>query len=223
MLTGPWYEDTFRVGVFLIVFAVPCAALGADVLFRRVALAWRRRSVGGRTLAGTSRARTLAAAAFVVLLIPATQITVSHDAELTRQAYVLADDSELISPNEIALLERIGDEVPPDAVIADNPWDGSALAWALTGRRVLSPHLLYRTSPSDAVIARHLREAVAGGDVCAAARELGVGYILDFGRYAVDNPGAHEYPGLDDLASSDAVVEIDREGDAVLYRLTACD
>ncbi len=218
VLTGPWYEDTFRVGAFLIVLAVPTAALGADIVMRRIALAWRRRTRSRRT-----RSRAFLAAAFVVLLIPATQVTVAHDTEVTRKSYVLADDSELISPNEIALLERLGDEVPPDAIIADNPWDGSALAWALADRRVLVPHLLYRPSPTQSVIARHLREAVDRADVCDAVRRNGVEYVLDFGRYAIENPGAHEYPGLEDLAASGAVTEIDREGDAVLYRITACD
>lgn len=217
-LTGPWYEDTFRVGVFLIVLGVPTAALGADILVRRIALAWRRRAVSSRM-----PSLALLTPVAVVLLIPVTQVTVTHDTEVTRQSYVLDDHSALITPNEIALLERLGREVPPDAVIADNPWDGSAFAWSLADRHVLVPHLIYRLSPDQATIAQHLHEAVPGGEVCEVSHRLGVEYVLDFGRYAVDYPGSRDYPGLDDLEASGAVTAVDREGDAVLYRLTACD
>ncbi len=219
VLTGPWYEDTFRVGAFLIVLGVPAAAMGADILVRRTTLAWRRRARSSPRMPGPAWLTLVV----VLLLIPATQITVAHDTETTRQSYVLNDDSELISPNEIALLQRLDAEVPPDAVIADNPWDGSALAWALAGRHVLVPHLLSRLSPAQTTIAQHLRDAVAGDDVCAVSRQLGVEYVLDFGRYAVNYPGSREYPGLDDLETSGAVTPVDREGDAVLYRLTACE
>jgi hypothetical protein len=49
-----------------------------------------------------------------------------------------------------------------------------------------------------------------------------VGYVLDFGTWEV-HPGVHEFPGLSDLAGSDAVRLVDQEGDARLYEIVGCD
>ena len=46
-----------------------------------------------------------------------------------------------INPDELQLFEDVAELTPEDAVIAGNPWNGSALAYAFTGRRVLFPHV----------------------------------------------------------------------------------
>lgn len=219
VLVGPWYEDPFRVAPLLVIVATVAGALGADFLVRRLTLTLRRRR-GGPT--PTRRVGPIIAAVLLAALIPSSQVVVTRDVLQTEKGYRLDDASVLITPNELTLLGRLGDEVPPGDVIADNPWDGSALAYAFTGRRVLTQHLLYSPYPDQSIVDNHLRDAVSDPEVCPALERTGVRWVLDFGPYLEVNPGTENYPGLDGLDSSTAVTEVDREGDAVLYRITAC-
>ncbi len=219
VLVGPWYEDPFRVAPLLVIVATVAAAVGADLLIRRLVLILHRRR-GPAIPAG--RARLIAAAILLAALIPSSQAIVTRDVSLTERGYRLDDESVLITPNELTLLGRLAEEVPSGDVIADNPWDGSALAYAFTGRRVLTQHLLYSPSADQRIIDEHLRDAASDPDVCSALQRTGVRWVLDFGPYLEVNPGTENYPGLDGLDSSSAVTEVDREGDAALYRITAC-
>ncbi|MFH8249103.1 DUF6541 family protein [Microbacterium sp. B2969] len=215
-LTGPWYEDSYRIAAFVVIPGVVAAAIGGDLLVRRIALSARRRRAGGRTLAiGLT-------AVLIVLMVPSTQFAVTRDADLTRAAYVLDGSSPLITPNELRLLARLPDNVAAGDVIADNPFDGSALAYAFTGRKVLFAHLMHDDTLDQLLIARRLRDAAVDPAVCEALEDTRVRWVLDFGAYLADNPGANEYPGLDDLVAAGVATEVDREGDAVLYRITAC-
>lgn len=216
-LAGPWYEDTYRVAAFVAIPGVVAAAIGGDLLVRRIVLAVRRRRTVSPALGiGLT-------GALVVVLVPATQLAVTRDADLTRAAYVLDDSSRLITPNELRLFERLADHVPAGDVIADNPFDGSALAYAFTGREVLFAHLLHDMTPAQQLIARGLRDAASDPEVCPALEDARVRWVLDFGPYLSDNPGANDYPGFDDLVAAGVATEVDREGHAALYRITACD
>lgn len=213
-LTGGWYNNWPRLAAVFAVALTPIAAAG---------LAWGAElcarllpdSLGlkGRTALGVLLAVTVG----VVALIPAVPLAVQS----ARQSYVLGPDSRLLSPDEIALLDRIPSEVPPDAVIAGNPYTGAALAYAYTGRSVLMPHMLMYLTKEGHAINDGLDDADSDPSVCAALEELGVTYVLDFGDREVHGE-SHVYPGLDDLADSNAVELVDEEGSARLYRVVAC-
>jgi len=53
----------------------------------------------------------------------------------------------LVGPSSQAFLVRIKDGISEHAVVANNPWDGSALLWALADRKPLFPHLDAAHSP----------------------------------------------------------------------------
>ena len=58
--------------------------------------------------------------------------------------------------------------------------------------------------------------------MCAAIDRLDVGYVLDFGEFEVHR-GRHEYPGLENLETSEAVELVDSEGPSRLYKVVACE
>jgi hypothetical protein len=219
VLVGPWYEDPFRVAPLIVIVATVAGAVGADFLIRRLALAVRRRTGASGSVRSAGIVTALVVA---VALIPSSQLIVTRDVVQTQRGYRLDDQSVIITPEELTLLGRLADEVPRGDIVADNPWDGSGLAYAFTGRRVLTQHLLYNASADQDLIDTRLRDAATDPEVCAALERTGVRWVLDFGPYLEANPAAETYPGLDGLDSSNAVTEVDREGDAVLYRITAC-
>lgn len=135
--------------------------------------------------------------------------------------YRYTDDSPLLTTDELALIERVPESVPADAVIVGSPWTGVALTYALVDRDVLMPHTLTTTTEDANLINDGLRSAVAGSDVCQAVDDLDAEFVLDFGAQEV-NDGTHVYPGLRNLSSSRALELVDSEGEARLYRVVAC-
>ena len=225
-ITGFWYSDSIRLGALLPVTAVPLAA---------VALAWVATQVVRRaepvlaTSVPRSRRRTVAWAAVAASIAGLVVVTSDRAGERMYDAlddkYVVRERSAprtLLSAEEWRLLERLPDLLPPDARVAANPWDGSGLAYAVSGVEVLVPQLGARPAGDAQVVAEGLSRAATDPRVCSALEELGIRYALDFGDPLWPDRRARAYPGLDRLFSSPAVRLVDREGDARLYEVTAC-
>lgn len=214
ILVGAWYNNIPRLAAVMPLVWVPLAALGFT--FAWDALVARRRASSRPLLA------TVAIAALVLAVFPVPQaMSMRQAVRDARSNYGVTDEAPLLSTDEWALLDRLGDEVPADAVIIGSPWTGTALAYALADRDVLLPHTLMYVSPDMQEILDRLDTAEAGSEVCELVLDRRAAYVLDFGRREV-NDGRHVYRGLDRLATSDAVELIDSEGDARLYRVTAC-
>ena len=129
----------------------------------------------------------------------------------------------ILSSDEYTLLARMGSEVPRDAVIAVNPWNGGALAYAFADRKVLEFHMGQPETKSMRVVAEALAKADSSAGVCDAVRETKVSYALDFGQqYLLNHPSSRRYQGLQNLESSKAVQLVDQQGAAKLYKVVAC-
>ncbi|CEA08980.1 hypothetical protein BN1051_02343 [Arthrobacter saudimassiliensis] len=136
-------------------------------------------------------------------------------------SYDTEGNGRLLDRDEQALLSRLGQLVPEDAVVVGNPWTGTALVYALADRAALTPHVFWTDTADSWLILNHLDEAVPGGEVCAAIERTGAYYALDFGTVGVHGE-APDPPGLDNLADNPSVQLIDQAGQARLYRVTAC-
>ena len=218
IFTAPWYNNVPRIAAMIAVAVVPLGAYGAACTAALVLRALRR--AGWR-----SPARLAVSAVAAVLLAIGMQIGPLSPMASAQTAiswsYALTPDSPLVSTDEAALLARLDEHVPADAVIAGSPWTGTSVAYALTGRKTLMPHVQMTLSRDIETINDGLADAEPGDGVCAAIDDLDVGFVLDFGGREVHG-GDHVYPGLRDLAQSDAVRLVDEEGDARLYQVTAC-
>ena len=104
-------------------------------------------------------------------------------------------DGALAGPAEQRLFAELEQVVPAGSVIAGNPWNGSALAEAVGGREVLFPHLSGAWGSDRSTVAASLAEVSTDRVACAAARRLGVDYVLA-GRSAFwrDDPGSASTP-----------------------------
>lgn len=218
LLTGAWYNDPFRLSATLPLLAIPLAALGtswlADRLIATSALRGSARSVVGAVVAPAVAA---------VLIVVGTQAPASMAQAVERAAaqYRITPTSPLVDSDEWTLLNRLTQHVGPDDMVATNPWNGSSLAYAVAGVRTTTKHVFHDTTPELEVINARLDDAATDRSVCPAVRDLGVTYVLDFGTREVHG-GDHPYPGLLDMATHRGFETVDREGHAVLYRVTAC-
>ncbi|WP_104136337.1 DUF6541 family protein [Arthrobacter sp. ZGTC131] len=227
--TGTWYQDTNRLAAYVPIFAVVLAAVGmlavADVAKSAfggiVSKLPRSTAAGARTTAVAGLAGTVIAG---VVLTWATQTGPVRDYVASGQVFYERDTKDsILSSDEYALLDRIDAQVPEDAVIAVNPWNGGALAYAFADRKVLEFHMSQPETKSMRVVAESLAEAGTSAAVCDAVRETKVSYALDFGtQYLLNHPESKTFPGLQNLTSSNAVELVDQQGDAKLFKVVAC-
>lgn len=210
VLAGIWYGDLPRVAAIFCIAVVPAAAYGMAWLF---SFSKTQKYVQGGLMA------LPVAVLFLALHSAAGWNQVIPD---LRAAHTLSADAPILSSDEHRLLMRLPDLVPADEVIAGSPWTGTAQAYALAGRKVVLPHPGGTQSADQLLVLAHLRDAATRSDVCEAAVRENIQFVLDFGtREPYD--GNHRYPGIEHLDVSSAVELVAREGNAKLYRVTACD
>jgi hypothetical protein len=166
----------------------------------------------------------MAVVAAAALVVATQQGNVEAAQASAAKKYSIGPYSPLVSADELAVLERLGREVPEDAVIVGNPWNGSSLAYAIADRRTVQLHILGATSDDAMLIYARLNQAASDPQVCMAVRRLGAGFVLDFGHREVNNGEGRStsFDGLDDLAARGVAEPVDTEGSATLYRITAC-
>jgi hypothetical protein len=130
-----------------------------------------------------------------------------------------------IDADELALIHRLGQLTTPQDVIANNPYNGSALAMSLAGRDMLFPYSSQTSFSTDQYTLRFWLNRIGSDQaVCDAAKRLGVTYLLDFGTNyipAFDNP-VSIYPGVTLAGGSKGFTLVARDGHAALYKLTLC-
>lgn len=227
LITGVWYNDSYRIAAILPVTALPLAALGFGFLWDKV-VAWTKASSGVARLQ-----QGLKPAAFNVLGIVAGVMaigiltigmqgsTMKYEVSSTAGNYRESTNAPLVSTDELKLINELGVLVPPNDVIATSPWTGASMAFALGDRLTTSKHTFDTHSPDIDIINNYLRDADTNPEVCPAVKRTGVRFALDFGTHEVHG-GRHVYPGLDDLADSPAFELVAKVGDAKLFKLTAC-
>ena len=214
-LVGVWYNDPFRLAALLAVPSLPLLALGAAHLLHAAARAIPRLHARRQAWA----VGVFGAAALLLL----TQQTgwMRHAIDSTASSFYKTDSSPLLTLDEARLLDELPELVPADAVVATDPWNGSALAYALSDVRTTNRHTLAYVSPAENTINQHLDEAEDNPAVCSAVQELGVDYALDFGEQQI-NDSDKPMDGFDDLDEAPGFELVAREGDARLYRVVAC-
>ncbi|WP_420820321.1 DUF6541 family protein [Specibacter cremeus] len=223
MLMAPWWDNPERVAAVMPLVAVPLAGMGLGAV-----VAWLGGKVRGRRRALALRFGEPATAAVlaVVLGLANPGLGQMRDA-LATMFDVPPGPNNLaqVDADELALIHRLDSLTTPDDVLANNPYNGSALAMALAGRTMLFPYSSQNDLDQDLYNLRFWLNLV-GTDpaICAAAKRKGVTYLLDFGTSyipAFDNPRSL-YPGVTLAPDSDAFTLVAREGHAKLYKLTRC-
>ncbi|WP_035749242.1 DUF6541 family protein [Arthrobacter sp. 35W] len=229
-ITAIWYNDSYRLAALVPSVAVLVATVGAVWAVRWIAarigqLRPRTAGPGAAGLAGKApwKPAAVASVAAVVVVLVLTQFgNVQYATQSAHRNYELRADSPLLTSDEMAVLRDVETLVPRDAVIASSAWNGSALAYAIAGRRTIQPHVLSSNfTLNDKIVLDSLRDSATNPLVCPAVRELHVAYVLDFGHQEV-NDGSHPAPGLDNLADSGVATLLSRHGDAQLFRFTGC-
>ncbi|HEX2131191.1 MAG TPA: DUF6541 family protein [Actinophytocola sp.] len=220
--TGYWYNDSHRLAAMLPITAVPLAVGGLLLLTAKVLTAtegktdWRRRIATAPTVG-------IAVALTVLLVVVTGGLYPSDRLQRIEAGYSPPRAGILTTPDMLEFYDRIAERIPEDALVAGNPFNGSAMLWAMADREVLFPHFRGKHSPEQEYLARHMDDAATDPRVCAAAKELGVDYLLvgEAEFRPVDRKWEY-YDGVDDPRSAPGFELVDSFSGNKLYRLTAC-
>ena len=233
-LTGPWYNDAYRLVPVVAVPALVLAAHGLRTLATAVTSAVGRSPAAGtgrRAAALDARGAAVAAAAAVVAVVLAVAVALAPGSgrESTDAALAAAyhqgsgGDAPLLSADEEELFAIAARIVPPGVVVANDPFDGSALSYALDGVDPLFRHMGSEWTPAGKVVKDDLAQVGTDPAVCRAVRAEHVGYLFALGRRYLDFvPRAAYFAHVQDAASTDAFEVVAQVGDARLLRLARC-
>lgn len=227
VLTGVWYNDSYRIAAILPLTALPIAALGFGwilaklqwTVHAKLPATWFKRTERKSTRIVFERTGGLLLV--VLLTVPMQGSPMRFAVDAAAHNYAETPNSALVSSDELTLINKLDRIVAPDDVIAVSPWTGGSMAFALADRWTTSRHTLSMYPPDIEIINNALRDATTDPTVCPAVRKTGVRYVLDFGSKEVHG-GHHDFPGLDDLQNSSAVELVEQVGTARLYRVVAC-
>jgi hypothetical protein len=224
LLTGLWDKDKFRIIAIVPTIAVPIAAWAVVVGTAEVVAVLRRRALQHRD----PRRRTLALLTAGVTVVVAASAWASTATSMTPaigHVFRLQDAKHggLLDVDEVALLARVSRTVPPGQLIADNPWNGTSLAWAIGGRQTLFPHFGGYWGTQRKLIAAHLDAYRSRPAVCEAVHDLKLHWVVaDPQRLKGFKKEAHAFRGIDRIVRGRAVTKVDSVGSTALYRLDAC-
>ncbi|OLF07602.1 hypothetical protein BLA60_27200 [Actinophytocola xinjiangensis] len=220
--TGYWYNDSHRLAAMIPITAVPLAVGGILLLTAKVLSATEERA-GWRSRVAAAGSAGIAVALAVVLVAATGGLYPSDRQERISAGYNPRPAGVLTTPDMREFFERVADEVPEDALIAGNPFNGSAMLWALGDREVLFPHFRGEHSPEQEYLANNMENAATDPLVCQAATDLGVDYLLVGEAEFRPSDGKWKYySGVNDPRFGTGFELVDEQGGNKLYRLTAC-
>ncbi|MFJ4107273.1 DUF6541 family protein [Oerskovia enterophila] len=227
-LTGYWYGDPQRLASLLPIIGLLLASIGAACVVCALSKAfevWRRVDAPRFRVEAWRCLATVLIGALVVVVLPRTDVYAESFLSMS-STYQIDPDSEssvrLVDEHEYRLMDELPEIVPEGVVVVGNPWDGSAMSWALGEREALFPHMGEVVEPDRFLVATALNQALVDPAVCEAVDRLNVGYVLRMGRHLWGgNPIGYE--GLDGLVENGVGELVAQEGNARLYKITACD
>jgi hypothetical protein len=224
--TGYWYNDSHRLAAMLPITAVPLAVggilfLAAKILERSAVSA--EAPTGWRGRIATTSVTTLVVTLAAVLVVLTGGLYPKDREVRVAAGYDVPEEAQLVNEETAEFFDRVKDEIPDDALVAGNPFNGSAMLWTMADREVLFPHFRSAQSADQDFLAGHLDEAGTNPAVCRIVDDLGVDYLLvGGGEFRTSDVKWEYYRGLDDPGSAPGFELVESDGDNKLYRITAC-
>lgn len=216
---GAWYADPYRIAALAPVAVIPLASIGLVAIVSLALRALNR----DRWLAGISVGLAVVVAAGGVAIAPVVLMPKVFENEWDDESRYEINDESWLSSDERVLLERLSERVPADTRVIGNPSTGSGFGYVLGGVDVFPRTWSHPRTDAWVTIQNGLRDVADNPDVCAALDAYGGSeYVLDFGEGEA-TPGRFVLPGMSRFQGQVGFELVDREGEASLWRITACD
>jgi hypothetical protein len=229
LITGLWYADSHRIAAILPIVTIPLATIGVLAVGEWLLQALPR---SGSHAAVSVRPGTLAlglplaiggllAVATAAQSLPANEHAVGYQ-------FNTEGDRSMVGRPKLEFLQTVAGVVPPTALVADDPFDGTALMFALSGTHVLFPQVDPTTNNSDmAYLALNLVNIRTDPRACALVRQYDVGYMIVapdnfLGRKEKAGPPGTDYSGVAAPLPGAGFRLMVEDGPLRLYKITIC-
>lgn len=213
-LSGFWYTQAGRIAPVAVVPAVLLAALAATALLDR---ARRHRHAAVAT----------AASATVVVIVMATVVLrMPVQERVIASAFVPGEVAwgTMATSEELAMMRRLPDVLPSDAVVVGDPFNGSALLPAVAGVDVAFPQLgASGLSEAHRTVQNDLSQ-IHDAAVCEAIEELGASHLYQDTAEVTDGAKVDDRTaGMRDVDTTSGFTQVESAGSAAVYRIDVCD
>lgn len=239
-LSGFWYTDPYRIAAFTAIFGIPLASAGLYSAMKLISKLLAKIGIGEKTSMAT------AACLMVVLVLG---FGVSHYVLPKTNAFgysgmgalringeVLYDSSIswIYDDTEMKFVEKVKSTIPEDALVINQPFDGSAFARSIDGLNTYyhdisgygaegetDESIQIRNSLSTIATDRNVRESVARTNAQYVM-------ILDRDESSLESSystySSVDWRGINSIGDDTSGFEmVLSEGDMRLYRITATD
>lgn len=219
-ILGAWYADPYRITALAPIVVIPLAAFGLDALLRFAA-----RRLGRPEDAVVFAAVGLGVAVLLMVLIVSLRgvaMPAFLEGTFDRESRYLAADDAYLNPDERSLLEELPDHVEEGSRVIGDPSTGAAFGYFLSGVDVYPRTWSPPRTEAWSILAEGLRDAATDPAVCESLTTYGdPGYVVDLGPSDV-GPGKFPAPGMTDFEGQDGFELLAQQGEASLWRITAC-
>jgi hypothetical protein len=227
-ITGVWYNNSPRLAAILPIGTVLLATGGLLVVAHWAHLLVVRLARSRRpSLAAQPWLATVVSLVLVGAYVVGTggNYVREHRDRLGPYIHPASSHTLLLTSRGYAALLALRRSIPPTALVAENPWRGTSLLYALTGRRVLYNSEKAVNTPDRYRIATALYLAGAPGfpDICGAVRRTGVTYVITGGNnFLPDRQGITRFPGIDRVPGEPGFELVRTVAPYTLWKITAC-
>jgi Family of unknown function (DUF6541) len=225
-LTGFFYNDAQRIAALIPITAVPLAALGitsaADALGRSIGRI--SSEVFGRPLSSRLALGMACAALAAVPLVAYPNQGIGGGAAVLQDRYTnLNFKNHMVTPDEQALYEKLGPQIPAGETVLGSPFTGAQFSSIWSGHVAAIPHVTSNPPPDVALVSHDFKSFMTDPAVCAALKRLKVGAVVDdFDRFWPNDARQGDYSGLLDLYDTPGLTPIGYSSSATIYRVAAC-
>ena len=254
LVSGFWYTDPRRLAAMAAISGIPVATLGLAALMRLAAQAFRLPLEGMGELPRVSAWRSAVAPVSVLALFlvaaffpgyylpgvigdveedPEELLKVHTAVEVERETIKKANsDVSEYSRAERDFMWEVLDIVGPDAVVVNQPFDGSVISYGDCGLRTYYRYMVGYESDVETtqsvIIRTSLANVASDEKVRQLVHDLGLEYVVQLGKIKLDKSAFRwnylpdEWRGINDISTNTPGFELVLERRGMrLYRIVA--
>ncbi|WP_104117062.1 DUF6541 family protein [Arthrobacter sp. B1805] len=227
-LVGLWYSDPVRLGGLVPLFTSLLAAFAITrVVEAGIAAAAARTPLLARPQVAGAVALALVVALAAVLYPQTGELRADARSDRLAADYWrhLEWSDGIASLSELQMIERLGDELPEDAVVLGDPTSGAALVYALADRDVVFPTGTGAWDLDAEYLGRNFYRLDSDPRVCELIRKYRVSYFYDDdGRYLPEIIHRKNMGGLTaaGIPPGDLTLVDHSDDGAAVYKIESC-
>ena len=239
IISGFWYTDYQRVAASAAIVGIPIASYGLGTISKAVsgAISKRKASLNAPSLLGAISAVTALAIFFPSFTVfGQTDITAFGQIFDKLSSYNSTDTKFSISKSELEFADEASSLIGEDAIILNNPYDGSCFLYASDNLNMLSRSLPSKPnedfdSEDSRILRTRINEYSVDPDVQASVEALDVDYVIQLDSKGVGAPESTFdnnyteaftpfYQGIDSIdETTPGFTLVLSNGDMCLYRI----